>query len=831
MSETTTRPDAVRRAYALSAALCVVGGITYALGVASQRALPTGVSLPPVAVVFLTVLLSASAITVQFRRQAQTMSLTELPLAIGLLSMSPLAMLVAKAIGHALDGARRRLPVYKAVFNVAVVVFQLPIAVIAFRLVLGDAPPLGPRGWLAAWVAVQIANVLSAGAVTAVIALTQRFVDRNEIDVAVGRWVLVSLVETSLALVAIEALRAEPRAGWLLSLVTLLLLGFARAYASLRDRNDELAAVYDFGRSVAAPDDPAALPGFVASKVRLLLRAESAEVLLAYENGVTCWRADEDGVRVVTGDAESWPWSEVVGGQAVLGGRGRDVVAVPLRGENGIVGMLAAHDRMGNVRRFGRVDVQLLEALAAQAGATLESARLVQRLRHEAAHDTLTGLGNWTALRDRIDDSIGRGGAVALVLVDLDRFKDVNDTLGHHNGDVLLVELSQRLAKYCGDRAAVGRLGGDEFAVVLSEGSDADTAARVARDLVRVIAQPVMLQGVRIEMAASVGIAVFPDHGTNAAALLQRADVAMYSAKAQHSGVAVYQPSEDHVSARRLVLAGELRRAIDEGGLVVAYQPKASLEDGHIVGVEALLRWQHPDFGFVTPDEFIPLAERTGLIVPLTTYVLDRALRQCAQWLVDGFDVGVAVNISVRNLLDSDLPDEIGALLVRQGVEPRRLTLEITESSVMEDPARAIDVLERLHRIGIRLSVDDFGTGYSSLTYLKRLPVDEVKIDKSFVLTMATDAGDAAIVRSIIDLGGSLGLTVVAEGVEDTASWERLAELGCDLIQGYALCRPGAGGDVTRWMRAWDPGRSIRRSSRAVADLAQRRRIARGLDT
>jgi EAL domain-containing protein (putative c-di-GMP-specific phosphodiesterase class I) len=202
-----------------------------------------------------------------------------------------------------------------------------------------------------------------------------------------------------------------------------------------------------------------------------------------------------------------------------------------------------------------------------------------------------------------------------------------------------------------------------------------------------------------------------------------------------------------------------------------------------------------------------------------------------SQWLVDGFDVGVAVNISVRNLLDSDLPDEIGALLVRHGVEPRRLTLEITESSVMADPARAVDVLERLHRIGIRLSVDDFGTGYSSLTYLKRLPVDEVKIDKSFVLTMATDAGDAAIVRSIIDLGGSLGLTVVAEGVEDTASWERLGELGCDIVQGYALCRPSAGGDVTRWLRDWDAARAIRRSSRAVADLAQRRRIARGLDS
>ena len=831
MSDAATRPDAVRRAYALSAGLAVVGALAYAFGVASERALPTGVTLSPVVVALLTLLLAASAITIQFRRQGQTLSLTELPLALGLLTMSPIALVLAKTVGHALDGVRRRIPIYKTVFNVAVVVFQVPLAVVAFRLVLGDAPPFGPRSWVAAWVAVQIANVLGAAAVAAVIALTQSTVERDGLDVTIGKWLLVSLVETSLALVAVEALRAEPQAGWLLCLVTLLLLGFARAYASLHDRNDELAAVYDFGRSVATAEEPTMLPHVVADKVRLLLRAERAEVLLSHDGGVSCWRSDDEGVQAVTRDPGAWPWPVVAETSApVLGPRGRDTVAVPLRGEHGVVGMLAAYDRMGNVRRFGRVDVQLLEALAAQAGATLESARLVQRLRHEAAHDTLTGLGNWTWLRERIDASIARGGAVALVLMDLDRFKDVNDTLGHHNGDVLLVQLARRLSAYCGDRAAVGRLGGDEFAVVLSSGSAADTAARVARELIEVVAEPVVLEGVQIEMAASVGIAVHPEHGVDAAALLQRADVAMYTAKATHTGVAVYQPSEDHVSARRLVLASELRRAIDTGGLVVAYQPKASLEDGAIVGAEALLRWQHPDFGFVTPDEFIPLAERTGLIVPLTTYVLDRALRQCAQWLTDGIDVGVAVNISVRNLLDTDLPDEIGALLIRHGVQPRRLTLEITESSVMADPARAVDVLERLHRIGIRLSVDDFGTGYSSLTYLKRLPVDEVKIDKSFVLTMATDAGDAAIVRSIIDLGGSLGLSVVAEGVEDTAAWERLAELGCDLIQGYALCRPGAGADVTRWLRTWEPERAIRRSSRAVADLAQRRRIARGLD-
>ena len=826
------RARSARGAYALSAGLLVSGLAIQLFAVGRVTPVRSGVSLPPVALGVLTLLLGASAIPLQIRRQAHSLELTDLALAIGLFTVSPFALLVAKAAGYAADGVRRRRPPLKTVFNVCLIAFQVPLAVLVFHAVLGDTAAHGPRAWVAAGVAVGFANIVSAVAVIAVIAVAEGRIDRSELDVAIGLLVVVSIVETVLAMVAMEALRAEPRAVWLLIVVIAVLLGFTRAYSALRDRNDELAAVYDFGRSVAVPDNTAALPAFVATKVRELLRAERADVLLAHEGDLACWRAVEEGVRTVPYDPDAWPWHEVsTTGAPTASLRGRDVVAVPLRGESGaVVGMLAAYDRMGNIRRFARVDVQLLEALAAQAGATLESARLVERLRHEAAHDPLTGLANWSRLRSDADAAIADGGPVALVLMDLDRFKDVNDTLGHHNGDVLLLEVAKRLGAYCRDGMTVGRLGGDEFAVVLTAPADAEAAARIGRELIDLVARPVVIEGVRLEMAASIGIAVHPEHGKDAASLLQRADVAMYSAKAEHTGVVMYQPTEDHLSARRLVLAGELRRAIDDGELVVAYQPKASLEDGRAVGVEALLRWTHRDLGFVTPDEFIPLAERTGLIVPLTTYVLDRAMRQCADWLASGLDVGVAVNLSVRNLLDSELPDQIGALLVRHGVEPRRLTLEITESSVMADPNRAVDVLERLSRIGIRLSVDDFGTGYSSLTYLKALPVDEVKIDKSFVLSMATDAGDAAIVRSIIDLGGSLGLTVVAEGVEDADAWQRLAELGCDIVQGYALSRPAPAEDVTAWLAAWDPTAAIRRSASPVTELRPRRRAARGQD-
>ncbi|HVF05376.1 MAG TPA: bifunctional diguanylate cyclase/phosphodiesterase [Frankiaceae bacterium] len=827
MAVPVARSHTARTAYALSAVL-LAAGITLTLWpVRLLDRLDTGVAIWPIALVAVTMLFSASSITVEFRRQAHTLSMTEIPLAIGLFAVSPVALVLAKALGHLLDNVRVRRPAYKTAFNVSLVVFQVPVAVLVFRA-LASAGATGPRGWLAAAAAVVTANLISAVAIFTVIALTQGRVGRGDLHFAVGEWLLVSVAETAFAIVAVEAMRQEPWTGVLLAVVALLVLFFARAYAVLRDRHLELAAVYEFGRSVSEPD-PEDLPEFVAGKVRELLRAERAEVLLAYEGGLTCWQAREDGVRTVA--PAEWPWSEVVESAGpVLGPRGHDAVAVPLRGETGVVGMLAAYDRLGNVRRFNRADVQLLAALAAQAGATLESARLVERLRHEAAHDALTGLLNWTGLRARVDGVINGGGRIALLLMDLDRFKDVNDTLGHHNGDELLVELSERLVAYCRDRRVVGRIGGDEFVVLLTDAGDVAAPKPVAAELLGVVAAPVVLDGVRIEMSASIGLAVYPEHGLDAAGLLQRADVAMYTAKAGHGGVAMYQPSEDHVSARRLVLAGELRRALDEGLLTVAYQPKASLEDGRITGVESLLRWQHRELGFVPPDEFIPLAERTGLIVSLTTYVLDRALGQTARWLRDGLDLNAAVNISARNLLDSELPDEIGALLVRHGVEPRRLTLEITESSVMADPERAMDVLERLHGIGIRLSVDDFGTGYSSLTYLKKLPVDEVKIDKSFVLSMATDAGDAAIVRSIIDLGGSLGLTVVAEGVEDPASWQRLADLGCDVVQGYGLCRPVPAEQATAWLRAWDPEQAIRRGARSVTELTPRRRLALGND-
>ena len=415
---------------------------------------------------------------------------------------------------------------------------------------------------------------------------------------------------------------------------------------------------------------------------------------------------------------------------------------------------------------------------------------------HQSLHDALTGLPNRTLFRDRIEQAItsGRRADVtsAVMLIDLDHFKEINDTLGHHAGDRLLEEVAHRLQESLGGRDTVARLGGDEFGVLLPALRRPGDANVVARQLLAGLREPFSIEGLTLEVDASIGMACHPVHGTGVEALIQRADIAMYSAKEGGGGHAMFEPRLDRFSPRRLSLAGGLRQAIQNGEIVLFFQPKAELTTGRIIGVEALARWQHP---------------RLGLIAPLTSYVLDSALRQVREWKDQGRELSVAVNLSARSFLDTQLAVEIPRLLDKHGVDARLLELEITESMLMLDPGRAQAVLERLSRIGLTLSVDDFGTGYSSLANLKRLPVDGIKIDKSFVIDMPHDQSDAAIVRSTIDLAHNLGLTVVAEGVESEAAWRHLESLGCDFAQGYYLARPLPAEAATRMIRERGTGR------------------------
>jgi len=442
---------------------------------------------------------------------------------------------------------------------------------------------------------------------------------------------------------------------------------------------------------------------------------------------------------------------------------------------------------------------------AAEQALAESRAQLEQRMReieHQALHDALTDLPNRTLFHDRVEQALRAarrtGGGVCVMLIDLDRFKEVNDTLGHASGDVLLQEVARRLRAPVRESDTVARLGGDEFGVLATGIATPTEAIVLAEKLREALAEPIAVGGLALEVESSIGIAIAPEHGLDVDTLIRHADVSMYVSKRTHSP-AVYSPETDHHSRVRLTLVADLRRALERAELVVYYQPQACATTGVVRTMEALVRWEHPVHGLLTPDQFVPVAEQTGLIRPLTLYMLDAALRQCAAWRREGYDLAVAVNVTGRDLLDLHFPDQVAAAIARAGVAPDALELEITESTIMTDAARARSVLVQLSELGVRLAIDDFGSGHSSLGYLKRLPIDVLKIDRSFVMNMADGSDDAVIVRSTIDLGHNLGLEVVAEGVETEEALAQLTQLGCDSVQGYFLGRPQPT-DAVEWL-------------------------------
>jgi diguanylate cyclase (GGDEF)-like protein len=498
--------------------------------------------------------------------------------------------------------------------------------------------------------------------------------------------------------------------------------------------------------------------------------------------------------------------------EAGVGGRRLLEVYVPLRPSRGrrVEGVLEAYLPYAPVGRAIKEDTTLLIVVLVSGFLLLYGClfRIVaaasRRLRRQALHDALTGLPNRTLLHERCEKAIGaaqrNGRTAALLLIDLDRFKEVNDTLGHDHGDELLVEVSRRLSTIVRRGDLLARLGGDEFAVLLCDVPHRGIVAEVATRLHGALERPFQLRGVAINLEASVGVALSPLHGDDVSTLLRRADVAMYEAKQSGARIETYDFERDPYSAERLSLLAELRRALDEDELVLHYQPKISLTSGRVIGVEALVRWQHPTRGLLPPAEFVPLAERTGMVADLTRWVLDAAVRECGEWRSAGIDLPVAINLAAGNIVDAGLPDAARATLERYGVPGNRLECEISEHTVMSDPRRAGEVLHRLRELGIRLSLDDFGQGQSSLSYLKRLPLDEVKIDRSFVLGMARDDYDAAIVRSTIDLARHLRLDVVAEGVESEEVADDLRALHCDIAQGFHFSRPLPGDALREWL-------------------------------
>lgn len=510
------------------------------------------------------------------------------------------------------------------------------------------------------------------------------------------------------------------------------------------------------------------------------------------------------------GDLIEVPSSQVEEGPAkelLLQARAKSLLILPL---------LLNEERMGAVvmvsaeKAIERQQVSFANAVRGQIAQAVALSRTLSQIEYQATHDPLTDLPNRVLLHDRLRQAVLAGPRdnrpFALFMMDLDRFKEVNDTLGHRHGDLLLQQVALSLQGILRVSDTIARLGGDEFAMLLPN-VDAENAALIARKILKALQTPFLIEGLPVSIGASIGIVIYPDHGENPDTLLQRADVAMYVSKERRHTYTLYLPDHDKFVRRRLASTEELNHAIGHDQLFLLYQPKVSFATSRAEGLEALVRWNHPHSGVIFPDQFIGLAEQTGLINALTQWTFNAAFRQCLEWHQAGWAVRLAMNLSAWKLHDPRLPDQVSEALQGAGIAPSYLELEITENGIMTDPTRATEVLTRLKNIGVYLSIDNFGKGYSSLSVFKKLPIDLIKIDKSFVVDMAFDADNAKIVRSAIDLAHNLGFKVLADGVENQETWERLAGLGCDLGQGYYMGRPMPPADIANWMREspWGP--------------------------
>jgi diguanylate cyclase (GGDEF)-like protein len=769
----------------------------------------------------------------QFRREQFIFSLVELPLILALFFASGPAAIAARLVGSgvALGLVRRQSPL-KVVFNLSTFALETSVAFAVFQAVARTAEPT-IRSLAAALLGAVAGSLAATSMVLGVITIHDgRQSARTMVRLGASSLV-VTMTNSCVALVSVVILWNRPEAGWLLVVVGAILFAGYRSYAGLQQKHDDLELLYDFTRRTGRALQVDSAMRELLGQIRTVLRADLAAIVVRSSSSDlslirTSLSADEQ--LEIEPAAEDRLWTRMeASGRALLAAApirddglredlarygAKDALVSPLRRSDGtVLGLMVAANRLGDQRTFTEEDLKLFEALANHASVSLENRHLIERLRaeaadkeHQALHDSLTGLPNRMLFQQRVSRALAAGidseAKVGVMLLDLDRFKEVNDTLGHHNGDLLLQEIGDRLRRILRAGDTVARLGGDEFAVLLPDLAGEEAAMAAAEGIRHALERPFVIADVNLDVGCSIGVAMWPDHGDDAAVLLQRADVAMYSAKDHQKGVDVYDPARDTYSLERLAMVGELRAAIERGELAVHYQPKADVSTGRLLGMEALVRWEHPRRGSVPPEELIGIAEQTGLIRPLTLWVLNQALRQCRSWRRAGHSFDVAVNLSIRNLLDAELPTDVLRLLSDLGLPASCLTFEITESSIMSDPVRSLAVLGRLREMGVHLAIDDFGTGYSSFSHLRRLPVNEIKIDKSFVQHLGSDESDLVIVRSIVDLGRNLGLRVVAEGVEDDAAWRELANLGCDVVQGYVLTYPLSGDDLDGWLAA-----------------------------
>jgi diguanylate cyclase (GGDEF)-like protein len=767
----------------------------------------------------------------EVRRHGLSVSLSEIPLLLGLIYLPPVTLLTVRVCAFVAVRAWRRMAPVKIAFNAAIIAAGTAWANLVVST-FGPANPsvaamrawaMEPSSWLVLSAAVLTATLTSLLAVIGVITLVQGRMSPQEIGRAAYPSAVVALINITIGLVVLIVLQVSP---WAVVLLGALVAFFAvayRSYAQFLQQHRALSEIYDITRAISDNPHDGTLNDVILSRVRTLLQAETATLWLPgqgrFPEVLLSSRADALGLLDLADTPDEMRKLAVDGGETITFGSRfeedkrlvelrqsgiKDLIIVPLKAGSAVIGCLELTGRMGDTSGFGPGDVRLLEAVAAHAAVAVENSRLVDRLRFDAYHDALTALPNRRRITAALEESVkvrAPGEVVAVLLFDIDSLRDVNDSLGYAAGDRLLVEVASRLRACAPSAALVGRSGGDEFVVTMRV-ANAEAAQALGATMRKQLQRPLNFGTLTLDVDTAVGVVVHPDHGTESATLLQRADLATHAAKASASGVQLFSLGMESRSVRRLGLAGDLRRALDNGDLEIYFQPKVDLRDRHLVGVECLARWEHPTHGSVAPEDFVAVAEHTGQLGRLTEVVLSAGLARARQWIDAGRPLGVAVNLSPRTLVDPDFPDRVDELLREHGVSPDRLTLEITEDGFVGEEDRPLPTLRRLYDMGVRLSVDDFGTGYSSLSYLRRLPAHEVKIDRTFVQGMATDQGDLAIVRAVVDISRHFGLAVVAEGVESELTLDLLADIGCDIGQGFLFSRPLPYERLEAWLGA-----------------------------
>ncbi|MDH3306306.1 MAG: EAL domain-containing protein [Acidimicrobiia bacterium] len=771
-----------------------------------------------------------TVVHLRFHRHAHSFSMSEVPLVIGLFCSAPWEVLAALLIGNAAALLiNRRQPPLKLAFNLSMFALEAALAIAVFRAVISLGAPLGAAGWVGAILAMQLGVLLANVLINAAIHLSGGRLDRREQLEVVGMTALAAAMNTALALVGVTILWSASETAWLALVPPVVLFLAYRAYISQRLERSRLESLYEATRVLhKTPQIEFALSA-AARYAQNMFEAEFVEIILLPDetNGAAYLTAIGPGARheaMVPIDLaqEEDAWAAIANhGTAKLIERPaqqfprveyvvEDAIAAPLTSDEGVLGVILVANRLADVSNFDDSDVRLLETFASQVSVSLENGRLEdslaqltelkEELRHQALHDSLTKLANRTLFADGVETAIRQNVRedrfVAVMFLDLDDFKTVNDSLGHAAGDELLVQVAGRLRTFTRPDDLVARLGGDEFAILLENLVSPSDATDVAERILRGMRTPFTVETKDLNVRTSIGIA-FGGQDEPPEQLLRNADAAMYAAKQKRKGT--YRVFEDEMHAemiRRLELKADLADALRRNELGLLYQPVVDLTTGEVTGVEALVRWSHPTKGLVPPGQFIGFAEETGLIVRIGEFVLNEACRQARVWR-DAYPdrpITMAINLSPRQLAEVDVPAQVSAALAKYGLPSSALIVEITENVVMQT---AIRTLDELRELGVKLAIDDFGTGYSSLSYLDRLPIDVVKIDKSFVDRLSPD-GESPLVRTVLQIGDALGIDTIVEGIETAHQLRRLRQLGCTSGQGFYLSPPIGPDDIER---------------------------------